>query len=233
MKNLLLLAFVGLLLCPPAPIAQVSALLAPPAAAAPDSTTLHLTYGADNPELRKLMTQVLQIDQQRFSIRDARLAGKQFHLTYQEYRNGVPGPEKELVATSSRLTRFDSTGAFSVEVFSRQLSETQVEARFLFAGGMNVKAFDVAGQKADLYSLRADIRPFRRVRGAEGGTASNPVTEARLPLGVKVPLLVYTLPYDTGEYLQWCTVAQSRVPVGEWYKQFNIPHFIVYNLQLE
>ncbi|SMB91078.1 hypothetical protein SAMN00120144_0630 [Hymenobacter roseosalivarius DSM 11622] len=200
---------------------------------APDSTTLRLTYGADNPELRKLMSRVLQIEQQRLSIHDSRLAGKQFHLTFQEYRNGVPSPEKELVANGSRLTRFDSTGHFSLEVFSRQVSEAKVENRFLFAAGMTVKAFDVVPQKGDLYSLRADIRPFRQVRGAAGGPADNPITEARLPLGVKVPLLVYTLPYDGGDYLQWCTVAQSQVPVGEWYKRFRIPHFVVYSLRIE
>lgn len=242
MKNLLLPALVSLLICPPAPAwvapappaASVGATPAATVAAAPtDSTTLRLTYGADSPELRKLMSRVLQIEQQHLSIRDARLAGKQFHLTFQEYRHGVPGPEKELVANGSRLTRFDSTGYFSVEVFSRQLSETQVETRFLFAAGMNVKAFDVEPPKGNLYSLRADIRSFRRVRGAAGGTADNPVTETHLPLGIKVPLLVYTLPYEADGYLQWCTVAQSRVPVGEWYKRFKIPHFVVYNLRLE
>ncbi|MBC6607320.1 hypothetical protein H8B13_10865 [Hymenobacter sp. BT188] len=201
---------------------------------APDSTTLRLTTGAENLELRHLMLRVLQIEQQRLTIHDPRLVGKQFHLTFQEYRNGTPTPEKELVGNkASRLTQFDSTGTFSVEVFSRQVSETKVENRFLFVNGMTVKAFDVVPQKGDLYSMRTDIRPFRRAQGAVGGSTNNPVSEARLPLSVKVPLLVYTLPYNGGDYLQWCTVAQSQVPVEQWYKRFKIPHFVVYNLRID
>lgn len=236
MKVLLLPALLSLLNCPPTPVALLPA---PPAivpvvaAASADSTTLQLLYGTSNSELTTIL-RVLQIEQQRLSIRDARLAGKQFHLTFQEYRNGAPGPEKNLIASvPSRLTRFDSTGYFSMQIFSRQVSETKVENQFQFASGATVKTFEAVPRKGNLYSLMAEIRPFRRVRGAAGGPAENPVLETRLPLGEKVPLLVYTLPYDAGESLQYCTVAQSGIPVGEWYKRFRIPHFVVYNLWLE
>ena len=46
-------------------------------------------------------------------------------------------------------------------------------------------------------------------------------------------MVVYTLPYESKGWLLYCSLAQSRVPVGEWYQRFRIPHFVVYYVQIE
>lgn len=46
-------------------------------------------------------------------------------------------------------------------------------------------------------------------------------------------MVVYTLPYESKGWLLYCSLAQSRVPVGEWYQRFCIPHFVVYYVQIE
>lgn len=204
-----------------------------PTRAAPDSTTVRIVYGAEEVELNELLSSVLSVERQRLSIHDPRLAGRLFHITYQEYRQGRAEPEKELISQPNRLLRFDPVGVFTCTIYARQVSDTKVENRFLFAGGMNVKSFTTDPARADQYSLRADIHRLRRAADQTGRRPNSPAEELRLPIGSKVPLAVYTLPYESEGYLLYCSLAQSRVPVAEWYPRFHIPHFIVYYVRIE
>lgn len=199
---------------------------------APDSTTVRVVHGADAPEMNEVLS-VLDVEKQRLSIHDSRLAGRLFHITYQEYRQGKAEPEKELTGQAARLLQFDSTGAFACTIYSRRAAETKVENRFLLPQGMVIRAFTADPKRADQYSLRADIHHLRRAADQTGRPASSPASELQLPVGSKVPLVVYTLPYESEGWLLYCSLAQSRVPVGEWYQRFHIPHFVVYYVRIE
>jgi hypothetical protein len=199
----------------------------------PDSVRIALRTGADNPELRQLLAHVLHIEKLHIEIQDPRLASKHFHLTYQEYRNGVPGVEKELAGDAARLISFDTQGRFSLDVFARQATETTLLNQFVFAAGRTEKSFTAVPGKGDLYSLRADIWDYRKRPGTLAPADQAPTVERHFPVGRKVPFLVYTLPYEEDGWLLYCSLAQSKVPVANWYGKFQIPHFVVYNLVID
>ena len=197
-----------------------------------DSVLVTVQFGSANKELNQLMSRVMHIEKLHFEAHNLALAGKRFHITFQEYKNGVPDAEKELVGNVERLLSFDKQGNFVMDAFSRQVTETSVENKFLFSGGMTFKTFKSSPANADNYSLRSDIWPYTAVHKA--ATPDAPATEGqKFPLGKKVPFLVYTLPYEEDGYLLYCSLAQSKVPAPLWYKKFKIPHFVVYNLIIE
>lgn len=198
-----------------------------------DSVAVSVHLGSDNPELNQLITQVLHIEKWHIEARNAQLAGKLFHLTYQEFRNGVPDVEKELVGNPSRLLSFDQQGHFAMDVFARQATETRLENQFFFAAGATVKSFVTLLGKGNEYSMRTDIWPYKQRAASATTPGQQPTEERNFPVAKKVPFLVYTLPYESDGYLLYCALAQSKVPLKDWYAKYKIPHFIVYNLIIE
>jgi len=205
----------------------------PQAAPAADSVRVALHLGSDNAELHQLMARVLHIEKWHIEASNPQLVGKHFHLTYQEYRNGVAEPEKELVGDMKRLLAFDASGRFSFDVFAHQNTEGQLEIQFLFAKGANIKTFEPQPGKGTSYGLRPDIWPYYTHRPAALAPDQQPTQERSFAVGQKVPFLVYTLPYEEDGWLLYCKLAQSKTPVSNWYSAYHIPHFIVYNLIVE
>ena len=200
----------------------------------PDSVTIAVRFGSDNAELQQLMGSVLHVEKWHIEAHNPRLAGRLFHLTYQEVRNGVPGPEKELTGNPARLLSFDKQGNFTLDAFARQATETTLENTFLFAAGANEKTFVAQPGQGGRYSLRTDIWPYKTLKAlAPAVPGQQPTATHTFPVGQKVPFLVYTLPYELEGYLLYCQLAQSKVPVSEWFKKFKIAHFVVYNLVIE
>lgn len=233
MKALFALAALSLLPGPrprptPCPAAAVTT-----HAPAPDSTTVRLSYGSPNAEMNELLNRVLSIEEHRLELHDRRLAGRHLRLTWQEYQRGVPGPERELTGDTS-LTRLDSAGRFRFTVYARQASPTQVENKFILPRASVTRTFKASSaDQADDYSLRFDIHPYRRSASQAGASPNSPATEFKLPLAGKTILAVYTLPYKKDDMYFYCSLAQSRVPVAEWYGRFRVPHFVVYRAQVE
>lgn len=201
--------------------------------ARPDSVTIAVHSGSDNQELNQLMSLVLRVEKWHVEAQQAQLAGRQFHLTYQEFRNGIPDVEKELVGNVARLLSFDKQGKFTMDVFARQVTETRLENQFLFAAGATVKSFVPLSGKANQYSLRTDIWPYKQRPGVLAQPGAQPTSVHTFPVGKKVPFMVYTLPYESEGYLLYCALAQSKVPVKDWYAKYKIAHFVVYNLVIE
>ena len=203
---------------------------------APDSVLVTSRFGSDNKEMHQLMSQVMHIEKIHLEAHSASRTAKRFHLTYREYRNGAPGPEKELVGNVGRLTNFDPQGDFGMDVFARQATETTLVNQFFFANGATEKSFVALPGAPGRYSLRQDIWPYKQRKTlAPPAPDAQPTVERYFPVGKKVPFLVYTVPYEdkTNGYLLYCGLAQSKVPVADWYKQFNIAHFVVYSLVVE
>ncbi len=204
----------------------------PTSALAPDSTTVRLLYGVESADLTELMGRVLHVEKQRLVLHDRRLAGRHLRLTLQEYRCGVPGPEKPLDSDAS-LTRLDSAGRLAITIYARPASETKVENTFILPRASMPRTFTAQPGQADKYSLRFDIHPLRRSPDQTGTAPNSPATEFRLPIGPAAVLAVYTLPYEHEGMFLYCSLAQSRVPVAEWYSRFKVPHFVVYRARVE
>jgi hypothetical protein len=235
MKALFALAALGLLPGPrPRPTTHPAATtVAVASILAPDSTTVRLNYGSPNAEMNELLNRVLSIEEHRLELHDRRLAGRHLRLTWQEYKRGVPGPEKELTGDTS-LTRLDSAGRFKFTVYARQASPTQVENKFMLPRASVTRTFKASSaDQAGMYSLRFDIHPYHRSANQAGAAPNSPAEEFKLPLTGKTILAVYTLPYKKDDMYLYCGLAQSRVPVTEWYSRFQVPHFVVYRAQVE
>lgn len=201
-----------------------------------DSVLVASHFGSDKKEMHQLMSQVMHIEKLHVEAHSASQSAKRFHLTYQEYKNGAPGPEKELVGNVERLTSFDKQGNFVMDVFARQATETSLVNQFFFVNGATEKSFTVLPGAPGRYSLRQDIWPYKkRATSAPAAPDEQPTVERYFPVGKKVPFLVYTVPYEdkANGYLLYCNLAQSKVPVAAWYQQFNIAHFVVYSLVVE
>ena len=199
----------------------------------PDSTTVRLLYGAESADLTELMGRVLHVEKHRLLLHDRRLAGRRLRLTLQEYRRGVPGPEQEF-ATRPNLTRLDSAGRLAMTIYAHQIAGNKVENVFILPGATMYKTFAAQPVQAGDYSLRFDIHPLRRAPDQTGATPRNPAQEFRLPLGGPAAVLaVYTLPYEKDGFGYYCGLAESRVPVAEWYARFKVPHFVVYRVRVE
>lgn len=184
----------------------------------PDSTVVKAVFGPENTELQELMS-VIGIEKHHLELNDPSLRGKFFQLTSQEYRNGVAQPEVNL--TSRRdLFQFDSTGKMAFDVYARAADATTLEAFFRFPRMGQRKQFKAEAGQAGQYSFRTDILPYRRQL-------------AKIPVGKKFTFLVYTLPYEKDGYFQYCALAQSQVPIEEWYKRFGVKHFVAYQLLIE
>lgn len=214
----------------------IPAVQAQRAKASTDSVLVSSHFGSDNAEMNQLMSRVLHIEKLHIEARSPSQRAKRFHMTCQEYRNGAPGPETELVGDVERLTGFDAQGTFVLDVFARQATDTKLTNQFFFAGGATEKTFAALPGAAGPYSLRQDIWPYKpRKMLAPLPPDAQPTVERYFPVGKKVPFLVYTLPYQDKEsgYLLYCDLAQSKVPISDWYQRFNIAHFVVYNLVVE
>lgn len=205
---------------------------ATPAASAPDSTTVRLLYGSGSADLNELMSRVLNVEKHRLLLHDRRLAGRYLHLTWQEYRRGVPGPEKELTGDRS-LTRLDSAGRLPLTIYAHATADGQVENTFVLPRASVPKRFAAVPGQAGSYSLRFDIHPCRRAPDQTGATPQSPAEEFNLPLGAPAVLAVYTLPYEHAGLYLYCGLAQSRVPVAEWYSRFRVLHYVVYRARVE
>ncbi len=205
------------------------------AGALPDSVTVSIHVGSDNPEIHQLMMRVLHIDKLHVEAHDPRLAGRLFHLTYQEFRAGVPTAEKELTSSAARLMSFDKQGNFSMDAFARQVTETTLENQFHFAAGFNIKTFTAQPGLGGRYSLRNDLWPYKRLPTLGPAVPGRQSTATHtFPTGRKLPFLVYMLPYEAPDgFSYYCDVAHSKVPTGEWFARFHIPHFVVYYLRVE
>ncbi len=199
---------------------------------APDSTTVRLLYGAESADLTELMGRVLHVEKHRLELHDRRLAGRHLRLTLQEYRRGVPGPEKPLDSDAS-LTQLDSVGRLAITIYARQVAENKVENTFILLRAAMPRTFTALLGQADKYSLRFDIHPPHRSPDQTGAAPNSPATEFKLPIGPAAVLAVYTLPYEKDGFSYYCNLAQSRVPVADWYRRFRVLHFIVYRARVE
>ncbi|QKG56178.1 hypothetical protein GKZ68_05670 [Hymenobacter sp. BRD128] len=224
MKSVILLLDSGL---PFAALAQASA-------ARPDSMTITIRPGSDNPELHQLMANVLHVEKWHIEARSPGLAGQRFHLTYQEVINGVAGPEQELTGSPTRQPRFDKLGNFTMDAFAHQATETTLLNQFYYAAGGVEKTFTALPGQSARYRLSPNLWTYKALKSLGPPVPGQQPTAAHtFPVGKKVPFLVYTLPYKSGDYLLYCDVIQSKVPVNEWFAKFKITHFVVYNLVVE
>lgn len=210
------------------------AALAQAGAARPDSVIISIRPGSDNPELHQLMASVLHVEKWHIEAHSPGLAGQRFHLTYQEVINGVAGPEQELTGSPTRQPRFDKQGNFALDAFAHQATETRLLNQFYYAAGGVEKTFTAQPGQSTHYSLSPNLWPYKTLKPLGPPVpGQQPTATHTFPVGKKVPFLVYTLPYKSGDYFLYCDVIQSKVPVSEWFTKFKIPHFILYNLVVE
>ncbi|GAB4020819.1 hypothetical protein GCM10028808_63690 [Spirosoma migulaei] len=183
-----------------------------------DSTAVKAVYGSANTELQELMS-FIGVEKHHLELSDPGLKGRFFKLTAQEYRHGVAQPEENLTSRQD-LFQLDSSGKLSFDVYARALDATTLEAFFRFARVGQRKQYKAEAGQAGQYSFRTDILAYSQGK-------------AKIPVGKKFTFLVYTLPYKKDGYYLYCALAQSQVPIEQWYARFGVKHFVAYQLLIE
>jgi hypothetical protein len=183
-----------------------------------DSTAVKTVYGSANTELQELMS-FMGVEKHHLELNDPHLKGKFFTLTAQEYRHGVAQPEVNLTSRPE-LFQLDSSGKLAFDVYARALDTTTLEAFFRFSRVGQRKQYKAVAGQAGQYSFRTDILAYKQ-------------GQAKIPVGKKFTFLVYTLPYEKDGYYLYCALAQSQVPIEQWYAQFGVKHFVAYQLLIE
>jgi hypothetical protein len=186
-----------------------------------DSTVVKTSFSSTNPELKDLMD-FLGVEKFHIELNDPKLAGRYFHLTCQEYKNGIPQLEQDMFGFNRRkeALQIDSTGKFAFDVYARTADPNTIEAFFKLPKVGQRKTFKVEAEDSKRFSFRTDVVAYKSEK-------------AKIPVGKKTLFFVHSLPYLKDGFYWYCAVAESKVPVGEWYKQFGVKHVVAYNLILE
>ena len=183
-----------------------------------DSTRVKAVYGSANTELQELIS-FIGVEKHHLELSDPSLKGKNFTLTAQEYRNGVAQPEVNLTRRQEPF-QLDSSGKLAFDVYARALDATTLEAYFRFPQVGQRNQYKAEMGQAGQYSFRTDILAY-----SQG--------QATIPVGKKFTFLVYTLPYEKDGYYLYCALAQSQVPIEQWYSRFGVKHFVAYQLLIK
>ena len=187
-----------------------------------DSTFARAIFGFKEEETQELAF-VMNVEKYTISFKDALLKGKVFNFTMKEYKEGVLVNTKKFITNDSQkdFYRFDKIAdSLVIKAYALQKSANRTKVTIRFPRvGKNID-FDVSMTDADRYSLRTDILDYK-----------NGLT--KIPVNRSFPFLVYTLPYESDGFLLYCSLAQSKVPVEQWYQKFKIKHFAVFELKIE
>lgn len=187
-----------------------------------DSTLAKAVFGFTSEETQELAF-VMNVEKHTISFNDVKLRGKVFNFTMKEYKEGVLINTKKFITNDSQkdFYRFDKVSdSLTIKAYALQKSDSKTKVIIRFPRvGKNID-FDVSAKDADKFSLRTDILDYKN-----GFT--------RIPINQPFPFLVYTLPYESDGFLLYCSLAQSKVPIDQWYKKFKIKHFAVFELTIE
>lgn len=187
------------------------------AAQAIDSTRFGIGYGPSSADLKDLFL-FEGIDYFNISFSDPKLQGKRFVLTSKEYQ------DKQLVRvdTVTKKVQYgsaDSTLAF--RVIARKTKADTVAFTFFFPQFLINRHYHTTSSNA--YSLRSP---------AKGGS-TKPVPA---PIGKGFPLLAYSLPYADPQqpgFLFYCQLSEEGVPPEKWGETYGVPHYIVFELNIQ
>jgi hypothetical protein len=190
---------------------------------AQDSTKAYVNWGSDNQEMNELYS-LLKIDPYHFKFTDKKLENKKFRFSYTEYKEGKMSYEnlfyKEGSETEKRATYRPTDSAFNFKVYAHKLNKDSVEIFF---------RFQRFGQAYIFKTLPTNDYSLRDATSSLGKRFSS------IPVGKKIPFLVYALPYEDKKYPGqkfYCALTGDGVPPEKWGEVYGVKHYVVFYLEI-
>ncbi|WP_132432560.1 hypothetical protein [Natronoflexus pectinivorans] len=146
------------------------------------------------------------------------LINKSYRITVKEIWNGKIKSESDLINSADfpvrNIKRINDT-IFTIDIISKLTSNNKLKMRFAFPGVTVERQFDAVN--SENYSLRNMV---------EG-------KHSKIEPGKKFYFLTYMLPYKKDEVLYWCTVLNSETEIENWGKEYDIEHYLVFEMIFE
>ena len=145
------------------------------------------------------------------------LKGKSYHLITYEIWNG------EITDTTTVINSMDfpinlqriNEDSFQIRVSSKLTDENKLKMLFRFPGVGIPKEFDAV--QSEYYSLRFATQQ----------------AETKIQPGENFFALTYILPYEVNGTKQYCTVDQSGDNILGWGEEFDLEHYLVFEMQFK
>ncbi|WNJ20301.1 hypothetical protein [Pontibacter sp. G13] len=173
---------------------------------------MHASHGPDRTDLMDLYT-FQGIDYYQVMIAGKNLKGKEYSLIAKEIWNGELKQIDTLIhSPSTRMIGPLNADTVRFRIMGQKVSQDQLKlyVRFPWVG---IERFYDATESDD-YSLR------------------DTGTEVEIQAGQAFPAFAYILPYQKDGYKMWCAVDQSDVSIEDWGKEFDLPHYIIFEMVL-
>lgn len=196
----------------------------------PESVIVKYEYGPENQALMDLF-RFQEIDYYKFSFLENSFKDKFFEISYAEYNNGKSSGEKiftEREAMKSLMKISQNHSSFEIRVISQKITEHTAKFLFIFNNRLGKEiSFEILHQDPP-YSLRT---PIVHQHGRDDGSA---VPGDRISVEKKIPILVYSLPYEDpqGNY-KYCQLTAENIPPEKWAEHYGVKHYIIFYLEIK
>ena len=194
-----------------------------------DYVTAAYEYGAKSVEMMDLF-RLQGTDYYRFSFSAGSFQDKLFEITYAEYRDGQCLGEEKLtnnpdMASLMRLT--NNSTEFKFRVIAQKTTPEAVKFLFIFLDRLGVDHTFPVFESNPPYSLRTSLN-----HSHENGNSETELGN-RIPVGDKIPFLIYSLPYEDpdGGY-RYCQLTAEGIPPEKWGQHYGVKHYIIFYLRI-
>lgn len=174
-------------------------------------------YSSDNPEIRDIL-QFEGIEYFKLSFTGKDLANKSYHLSVKEVWNGKIKSDSTIINSAEmpapQFQKINDT-IFKLKVISKLMDNNKLKVTFKFPRFSTTREFDAVKSKD--YSLRNVAK----------ANATN------IKYNEKFYLLAYILPYEKDRYKYYCAVESSGKDIESWGKEFEIEHYLIFEMIFE
>jgi len=196
-----------------------------------DSTKIEFEY-IENSDLR-LMNELNGIQMITVSFGDKQMLNKRFHISIAEFENGeiIDIDSLSLPCEIMRIPMVVSGDTMIYEMDKCtyvEYNESNEPFKIKFAGKYQ-------NDTLKLITKYPSISLTTKLNGAENYSLREMITNgedyAKIVVGKRIPLLVYTAPFDTGSSMSSYCILDSAMP-DTWFEKFGVKHFYIIYLEI-
>lgn len=184
-----------------------------------DSTRVRVTWGSENGEMNELYG-LLKIDHYKFRFSDEKLKNRKIVISYAEYKGGKLVMQSSGSSSPAHTLYRQTDTAYLLKVFAHKTAKDS--AAFLFK-------FPRMGMEIKFKTLETSDYSLRDAASSLGKQFSY------VPIGKKIPFLVYSLPYEDkkrpGSKL-YCSLTNNAVAPEKWGDVYGVAHYIIFYLEI-
>jgi hypothetical protein len=188
-----------------------------------DSIRLGAKFGSYNEEMTELY-QMTNMEVYQFHLSLAEVKNKKVKFSYVEYKDSAFSPEKPIgsgLDMKNPRGNFENDSIYTFKIAALKPKEDRVDMWFRFPlFGLGRPRFNTLSNVSDRYSLR----DFITTTGS---------SHSYIPVGKKVPFLVYSLPYEKDGMLYYCSITTDGIQPEKWARTYGIKHYIIFYIKIE